>query len=186
MNRWVPATPAKPYSAKSSPTSIGRWGTFTRPNSKNQSALQKSWPKNKGERGTLKSKTSGCRQLPKPDNPNFVAYLTPDEEKLVCSFLQTCNYMHMPFNRDAFKVSVACACLLASAHQPYCMFSDLFVRLQSQTVVTVTRLLRTSTSGSFWRAHRAQEFQHRLYHRAKQATTQVRDAVFDKLQVFSL
>ena len=55
-------------------------------------------------------------QLPKPGNPNFVAYLTPDEEKLVCSFLQTCNYMHMPFNRDAFKVSVACACLLASAH----------------------------------------------------------------------
>ena len=55
-------------------------------------------------------------RLPKPGNPNWVAYLTPDEEKLVCSFLQTCNYMHMPFNRDAFKVSVACACLLASAH----------------------------------------------------------------------
>lgn len=43
--------------------------------------------------------------LPRPGNPNWVAYLTPDEEQLVCSFLQTCNYMHMPFNRDAFKVS---------------------------------------------------------------------------------
>lgn len=45
-------------------------------------------------------------QLPRPGNPNWVAYLTPDEEKLVCSFLQTCNYMHLPFNRDAFKVNV--------------------------------------------------------------------------------
>ena len=43
--------------------------------------------------------------LPRPSNPNWVAYLTPDE-KLICSFLQTCNYMHLPFNRDAFKVSV--------------------------------------------------------------------------------
>ena len=35
-------------------------------------------------------------------NPEIKAYLTPDEEELIVSFLQTCNYMHMPFNRDAF------------------------------------------------------------------------------------
>ena len=40
-----------------------------------------------------------------PGNPEMKAYLTPDEEELLVSFLQTCNYMHMPFNRDAFKVS---------------------------------------------------------------------------------
>ena len=43
-------------------------------------------------------------KLPRPGNPNMQSYLTPDEEELICSFLQTCNYMHMPFNRDAFKV----------------------------------------------------------------------------------
>ena len=42
--------------------------------------------------------------LPRPGNPMMQPYLTPDEEELICSFLQTCNYMHMPFNRDAFKV----------------------------------------------------------------------------------
>lgn len=41
----------------------------------------------------------------KPGNPQHVPYLTPDEEELVVSFLKTCNFMHMPFNRDAFKVS---------------------------------------------------------------------------------
>ena len=43
--------------------------------------------------------------LPRPGNPAVQAYLTPDEEELIVSFLQTCNFMHMPFNRDAFKVS---------------------------------------------------------------------------------
>ena len=42
--------------------------------------------------------------LPQVGNKNWQAYLTSDEEELVCSFLQTCAYMHMPFNRDAFKV----------------------------------------------------------------------------------
>ena len=42
----------------------------------------------------------------KPGNPNWKPYLTPDEEMLIVSFLQTCNFMHMPFNRDAFKASV--------------------------------------------------------------------------------
>jgi len=43
--------------------------------------------------------------MAKPGNPKFMPYLTPDEEELIVSFLKTCNYMHMPFNRDAFKVS---------------------------------------------------------------------------------
>lgn len=42
--------------------------------------------------------------LPRPGNPTMQSYLTPDEEKLICCFLKTCNFMHMPFNRDAFKV----------------------------------------------------------------------------------
>ena len=42
--------------------------------------------------------------LPRVDNKDWKPYLTSDEEELICSFLQTCNYMHMPFNRDAFKV----------------------------------------------------------------------------------
>ena len=42
--------------------------------------------------------------MPRVGNPNWTPYLTRDEEDLVCSFLQTCNYMHMPFNRQAFKV----------------------------------------------------------------------------------
>ena len=44
-------------------------------------------------------------QMKKPGNPDWKPYLTPDEEELIVSFLETCNYMHMPFNRDAFKVS---------------------------------------------------------------------------------
>ena len=46
-------------------------------------------------------------EMGKPGNPNWQSYLTPDEEKLIVCFLQTCNFMHMPFNRDAFKVSTA-------------------------------------------------------------------------------
>ena len=42
--------------------------------------------------------------LPRPGNPEWKPYLTPDEEKLIVCFLQTCSYMHMPFNRDGFKV----------------------------------------------------------------------------------
>ena len=52
----------------------------------------------------------------KPGNPNWQAYLTPDEEKLIASFLQTCNYMHLPFNRDAFKVSACIICSGMHAH----------------------------------------------------------------------
>ena len=51
--------------------------------------------------------------LPRPGNPAVQAYLTKDEEELIVSFLQTCNFMHMPFNRDAFKVSIcmhSCTC----------------------------------------------------------------------------
>ena len=48
---------------------------------------------------------SGGLELPRPGNPACQPYLTPDEEELIVSFLQTCNFMHMPFNRDAFKVS---------------------------------------------------------------------------------
>ena len=33
--------------------------------------------------------------LPKPGNPDWKPYLTADEELLICSFLTTCNYMHM-------------------------------------------------------------------------------------------
>ena len=40
-----------------------------------------------------------------PGNPSCKPYLTSDEEELLVHFLQTCNFMHMPFNRDAFKVS---------------------------------------------------------------------------------
>jgi len=47
----------------------------------------------------------------KPGNPNIHPYLMPDEEELVVSFLTTCNYMHMPFNRDAFKVSSSYICI---------------------------------------------------------------------------
>ena len=43
-----------------------------------------------------------------PGNPDIKPYLTPDEEELIVKFLETCNYMHMPFNRDAFKVSIPC------------------------------------------------------------------------------
>ena len=45
----------------------------------------------------------------RPGNPAWKPYLTRDEEKLIASFLQMCHYMHMPFNRDAFKVSCLCA-----------------------------------------------------------------------------
>ena len=42
--------------------------------------------------------------LRRPGNPEWKPHLTPDEEKLIVCFLQTCGYMHMPFNRDGFKV----------------------------------------------------------------------------------
>ena len=45
-------------------------------------------------------------QMGQPGNPNWKPYLTPDEEELIVCFLQTCNFMHMPFNRDAFKASL--------------------------------------------------------------------------------
>ena len=44
-------------------------------------------------------------QMKKPGNPDWEPYLTPDEELLIANFLKTCNFMHMPFNRDGFKVS---------------------------------------------------------------------------------
>lgn len=86
--------------------------------------------------------------LPRAGNPNWVAYLTPDEEKLVCSFLQTCNYMHLPFNRDAFKVSVVLDVvvrLLLLTPNQHIFIRDLSVRLRRQMVATATRLRRTST-----------------------------------------
>ena len=45
-------------------------------------------------------------QMWKSGNPDCVSYLTPDEEELIVSFLETCNYMHLPFNRDSFNVSI--------------------------------------------------------------------------------
>ena len=57
-------------------------------------------------RGRLEElEESGPVPLSKPGNPNIQPYLTDDEEELLVSFMQTCNYMHMPFNREAFKVS---------------------------------------------------------------------------------
>ena len=48
--------------------------------------------------------------LERPGNPSFQRYLTDDEEEMVASFLSTCNFMHMPFDRQCFRgliVSIA-------------------------------------------------------------------------------
>ena len=45
-------------------------------------------------------------EMPKPGNPMWEPYLQPDEEELIVSFLKTCNFMHMPFDRNAFKVKL--------------------------------------------------------------------------------
>ena len=125
----------------------------------------------------------------KPGNPNWQAYLTPDEEKLIASFLETCNYMHLPFNRDAFKVSaciicsgmhahtqthtqthiqgLVCAIALANGRHPNPVASDHYVRSFLKRHPGLTEL-KTSKIG---------------HHRAKQATKEVRDAVFGKMQV---
>lgn len=66
-------------------------------------------------------------EMGKPGNLEWKPYLTPDEELLIASFLKTCNYMHMPFNRDAFKVIQAC---------------DIFTRSRTHTHAhTITRTL---------------------------------------------
>ena len=142
----------------------------------------------------------------KPGNPSWKPYLTADEEKLIVSFLKTCNFMHMPFNRDAFKVSIHA-----------CMYTHIYELPPTHTCTHVhhTYLLtthtRTRTQGlvcSIAKANGAhdnpvasnyyvREFLKRHpgltelktssvgHHRAKQATKKVRDAVFKKLQVSS-
>ena len=132
-----------------------------------------------------------------PGNPEIKAYLTPDEEELLVSFLQTCNYMHMPFNRDAFKVSTSypvihtchithiqhhthiylqhhthlqgliCSIALANGRHENPVASDFYVRKFLERHPELVEI-KTSKLG---------------HHRAKQATAEVRDAVFGKLQV---
>ena len=98
---------------------------------------------------------TGGIQLPRPGNPAVQAYLTPDEEELIVSFLQTCNFMHMPFNRDAFKVS-KCMHVYTHTHHTHVLTHSLMhslrassAQLRSQTAATQIPWYRTSTSGSF-------------------------------------
>ena len=103
--------------------------------------------------------------LPKPGNPNWQRYLEKDEEELLCSFLTTCNYMHIPFNRQAFK-GLVCAIAMANGHANPSA-SNFYVR-QFLARHPNLREFKTANVG---------------HHRAKQATVEVRDAVFQKLQV---
>ena len=81
-------------------------------------------------------------ELPHVGNPTWQPYLTPDEEKLVCSFLQTCNFMHLPFNRDAFKV----VCL---GKLGFVLVLVCFVSLLTKNFVVI--LCRGSSAPSSWR-----------------------------------
>ena len=103
--------------------------------------------------------------LPKPGNPHWKPYLEKDEEELLCSFLSTCNYMHIPFDRRAFKGLVCAIAMTNGHHNPSA--SNFYVR-QFLARHPELRELKTANVG---------------HHRAKQATAEVRDAVFRKLQV---
>ena len=123
----------------------------------------------------------------KPGNPQHVPYLTPDEEELVVSFLKTCNFMHMPFNRDAFKVS---RYSLMHAHQSHTHISHASQGLVCSIAQANDRHTDPVVSDyyvrSFLKKHpELAEIKTSVmgHHRAKQATAEVRDAVFKKLEV---
>ena len=146
----------------------------------------------------------------KPGNPNWKPYLTQDEEKLIVEFLRTCNFMHMPFNRVGFKVSATCmyACIFTHTCLPcsfthtqhthmYTTHTDIYIIPTQGLVCSIARANGrhdNPVASNFYvrsflkRNPGLTEVKTSIagHHRAKQATAEVRDAVFDKMQVLYL
>lgn len=138
---------------------------------------------------------AGGVQLPRPGNPACQPYLNTDEEELIVQFLQTCNFMHMPFNRDAFKVST-CMFLFMHTHIAHTLLlTHLLSHTHTQGLIVSIALANGRHTNPVASDFYVREFLKRHpglvelktsnvgHHRAKQATAEVRDAVFGKLQV---
>lgn len=129
--------------------------------------------------------------LSRPGNPNFQPYLTPDEDDMVACLLATCSYMHMPFDRVCFRglivsiaevvvvVVVALAAVYTTSHNIHHTISQANGHKNASACDYYVRQFmdRHPELGEFKMSNVSVK-------RAKQATTEIRDAVFGKLQVY--